>query len=61
LLFKKTLQAACFCFVCRRCGYVVNAFALSKRSGISTAYAASSIFSTPARHTLIGIWLFSAW
>ena len=43
------------------CGYVGNAFALSKRSGISTALAAASILSMPARHTAIGIWLFIAW
>ena len=37
------------------CGYVGNAFALSKRSGISTGLAAASILSIPARHTAIGI------
>jgi hypothetical protein len=42
------------------CGYVGNAFALSKRSGISTGLAAASILSMPARHTAIGIWLFIA-
>src|SRR5579863_5621837 len=42
------------------CGYVGNAFALSKRSGISTGLAAASIRSMPARHTAIGIWLFMA-
>ena len=42
------------------CGYVGNAFALSKRSGISTGLAAASIRSMPARHTAIGIWLFIA-
>ena len=42
------------------CGYVGNAFALSKRSGISTGLAAASILSMPARHTAIGIWLFMA-
>jgi hypothetical protein len=30
---------------------VGNAFALSKRSGISTALAATSLLSMPARHT----------
>jgi hypothetical protein len=44
----------------RYCGYVGNAFALSKRSGISTGLAAASILSMPARHTAIGIWLFMA-
>src|SRR5271166_4493989 len=44
-----------------RSGDVGNAFALSKRSGISTALAAASISSMPARHTAIGIWLFIAW
>jgi hypothetical protein len=39
---------------------VGNAFALSKRSGISTALAGASILSMPARHTAIGIWLFIA-
>ena len=53
-------QAASCCF-CLCCGYVGNAFALSKRSGISTALAAASILSMPARHTAIGIWLFIAW
>jgi hypothetical protein len=43
------------------CGYVGNAFALSKRSGISTALAAASILFIPSRHTAIGIWLFIAW
>jgi hypothetical protein len=42
------------------CGYVGNAFALSKRSGISTGLAAASILSMPARHTAIGIWLLIA-
>jgi hypothetical protein len=42
------------------CGYVGNAFALSKRSGISTGLAAASILSMPARQTAIGIWLFIA-
>jgi hypothetical protein len=42
------------------CGYVGNAFALSKRSGISTGLVAASILSMPARHTAIGIWLFIA-
>ena len=42
------------------CGYVGNAFALSKRSGISTDLAAASILSMPARHAAIGIWLFMA-
>ena len=42
------------------CGYVDDAFALSKRSGISTGRAAASILSMPARHTAIGIWLFIA-
>jgi hypothetical protein len=36
-------------------GDVGNAFALSKRSGISTVLASASIFSMPARHTAIGI------
>src|SRR3984957_17087418 len=37
------------------CGYVGNAFALSKRSGISTGLAAASIRSMPARHTAVGV------
>ena len=56
LSFKYQAASCCFC-----CGYVGNAFALSKRSGISTALAATSILSMPARHTAIGIWLFIAW
>jgi len=40
---------------------VGNAFALSKRSGISTALAVASILSMPARHTAIGVWVFIAW
>ena len=43
------------------CGYVGNAFALSKRSGISTALVAASILAIPSRHTAIGVWLFIAW
>jgi hypothetical protein len=39
---------------------VGNAFALSKRSGISTALCAASILSMPARYVTIGIWLFIA-
>jgi hypothetical protein len=39
--------------------YVGNAFALSKRSGISTVFAAS-ILSMPARHAAMGNWLFIA-
>src|SRR5271170_2995007 len=50
---------AASCWLC--CGYVGNAFALSKRSGISTALAAASILSIPLRHTAIGVWLFIAW
>jgi hypothetical protein len=38
---------------------VGNAFALSKRSGISTVFAAS-ILSVPARHAAMGNWLFIA-
>jgi hypothetical protein len=38
----------------------VCGFALSKRGGISTVFAAASILSIPARHTAIGIWLFIA-
>jgi hypothetical protein len=49
LSFKNQAAFCCFC-----CGYAGNAFALSKRSGISTAFAAS-ILSMPARHTAIGI------
>src|SRR5208337_3697949 len=56
--FKNQAASCCFCFCC---GYVGNAFALSKRSGISTALAAASISSMPARHTAIGVWLFIAW
>ena len=55
-LMRSQRELGCFC-----CGYVGNAFALSKRSGISTALAAASILSMPARHTAIGIWLFIAW
>jgi hypothetical protein len=42
------------CFFCFCCGYVSNAFALPKRSGISAAFAVASILSMPARHTAIG-------
>jgi hypothetical protein len=35
-----------------------NAFALTKRSDISTAFVAGSILFMPARHTAAGIWLF---
>src|SRR5208282_3210487 len=56
--FKNQAASCCFCLCC---GYVGNAFALSKRSGISTALAAASISSMPARHTAIGIMLFIAW
>jgi uncharacterized membrane protein YjjB (DUF3815 family) len=52
----KQLPAAAFC-VC--CGYVGNAFALSKRSSISTVFAAS-ILSMLARHAAMGNWLFIA-
>ena len=52
LSFKNQAASCCFCLCC---GYVVNGFALSKRSGISTALAAASILSMPARHTAIGI------
>ena len=58
LSFKNQAASCCFCLCC---GYVGNAFALSKRSGISTALAAASILSMPARHTAIGVWLFIAW
>src|SRR3984957_10016280 len=50
LSFKNQAASCCIC-----CGYVGNAFALSKRSGISTALAAASILSMPARHTAIGV------
>src|SRR4029077_9952611 len=46
LSFKNQAASCCFC-----CGYVGNAFVLSKRSGISTALAAASILSMPARQT----------
>ena len=49
-----------FLLLLLRFGYVGNAFALSKRSGISTVFSADSILSVPARHTAIGIWLFIA-
>ena len=52
--------ASCCCCFCVCCGYVGNAFALSKRSGISTVFAAS-ILSMPARHAAMGNWLFIAW
>jgi len=51
-------QAAFFCCFCVCCGYVGNAFALSKRSGISTV--AASILSMPARHAAMGNLLFIA-
>ena len=51
LSFKNQAAACCVC----RCGYVGNAFALSRRSGISTALAAASFLSMPARHTAIGV------
>jgi hypothetical protein len=57
-LFEKPLSRFLLLFLLY-CGYVGNAFALSKRSGISTGLAAASILSMPARHT-IGIWLFIA-
>ena len=44
LSFKNQAASCCFCFCC---GYVGNAFALSKRSGISIAFAAASILSMP--------------
>src|SRR5882672_1278810 len=52
-------QAASCCCFCACCGYVGNAFALSKRSGISTVLVAS-ILSLPARHAAMGNWLFIA-
>src|SRR5216684_189679 len=52
-------QAAPCCCFCVCCGYVGNAFALSKRSGISTVFAAS-ILPMPARHAAMGNWLFIA-
>jgi hypothetical protein len=52
-------QAAFFCCFCVCCGHVGNAFALSKRSGISTVFAAS-ILSMPVRHAAMGNWLFIA-
>jgi len=52
----KQLPAAAFA---PACGYVGNAFALSKRSGISTVLVAS-ILSLPARHAAMGNWLFIA-
>src|SRR5271168_1657535 len=58
-LFEKPLSRFLLLFLLY-CGYVGNAFALSKRSGISTGLAAASILSMPARHTAIGIWLFIA-
>ena len=57
LSFNNQAASCCFCFCCE---YVGNAFALSKRSGISTVLAAASILSMPARHTAIGVWLFIA-
>jgi len=58
-LFEKPLNRFLLFFLLY-CGYVGNAFALSKLSGISTGLAAASILSMPARHTAIGIWLFIA-
>jgi len=60
VLSKKRLGPLLCCF-CLRCGYVGNAFALSKRSGISTAFRRRLDLSKRARHTAIGIWLFIAW
>src|SRR5277367_2981747 len=60
LNLRKNLQAAFFSFFCRCCGYVGNAFALSKRSGISTASAGRSAVAMPLRHTFIGCWLLIA-
>jgi len=57
--FVPSNQAASCCCFCVCCGYVGNAFALSKRSGISTVFAAS-ILSVPARHAAMGNWLFIA-
>jgi hypothetical protein len=52
LSFEHEAASCCICFCC---GYVGDAFALSKRSGISTAAAAASILSMPARHAAIGV------
>ena len=60
LPLRKNLQAAFFSFFCRCCGYVGNAFALSKRSGISTASAGRSAVAMPLRHTFMGCWLLIA-
>jgi hypothetical protein len=48
-------ESSCFLLVCLCCGFVVNAFALPRRGGISTALAAASILSMPARHTNISV------
>jgi hypothetical protein len=55
--FRQATRTAC---CCGGCGYVGNASALSKRSGISTAVSSAAVASL-SLHTAIGVRFAGAW